>query len=111
MPAINFEAIFGELKESIVTLAKISFKKLSEEAAEDGKRLLEDMKEKLERWTILLAQGKLTTEDFEMLVLNQKDLVQMHALRQAGLAAIKAEQFRDGVINIVVDTITNVVGL
>lgn len=108
---MNFQDIFNELKDNIVTLAKISFKKFADQAAQDGKQLLEDLKDRLQRWTELLAQGQITPGDFEMLVLNQKDLIEMAALRQAGLSAIKAEQFRDSIINVVIDTITNVVGI
>ncbi len=111
MASINFQDVFNGLKDNIVTLAKISFKTLAAQAEQDGKQLLDDIKDKLQHWADLLAQGKLTPEDFELLVLSQKDLVAMAALREAGLTAIKAEQFRDSVINMVVDTITHVVGL
>ena len=108
---MTFEDIFNELKDNIAALAKLTFKKFAKEAEQDGKQLLEELKDKLQRWTDLLAQGQITPRDFEMLVLNQRDLVEMAALRKAGLTLIRAEQFRDGVINIVIDTITNVVGL
>ncbi len=63
------------------------------------------MKDKLSRWTILLAEGKITAEDFELLVSAQKDLVEMTVLQRAGLAAIKIEQFKNSVINLITDTV------
>jgi len=111
MPVINFQDLFNQLKDSIISFAKLSFRQLTDEAITDGKQLLEDTKDKLQHWTELLEQGAITPEDFEMLLLNEKDLIQMHALRQAGLTAIKAEQFRDSILNIITDTIFHVVGL
>ncbi len=108
---MNFQDIFNELKDTIAALAKVSFKKWASEAEQDGRKLLEDMKDKLQRWTELLAQGQITPKDFEMLVLNQRDLTEMAALRQAGLSLIRAEQFRDSVVNVVIDSITHLVGV
>lgn len=108
---INFEELFTTLKDKIAILAKVSFSSLGAEAKADGERLLQESKENLLRWTELLATDQITAEDFELLVLSQKDLVEMEALRQAGLAKIKAQQFRDGVVNIIVDTVTHVVGI
>ncbi|MFT4023744.1 MAG: hypothetical protein QM664_08175, partial [Flavihumibacter sp.] len=62
-------------------------------------------KENLKRWTTLLMEERLTTADFEWLVLSQKDLAQMVALKQAGLSVIRIQQFRDSLLNLVVDTI------
>jgi hypothetical protein len=53
----------------------------------------------------LLIEGKLTTEEFEWLVNSQKDLIQMAALKQAGLAAIRIDQFKASLLNMVVDTV------
>ncbi len=102
---INIETLFTELKQNILTLAKASFVSFSKEAEADALSLWESMKDNLQRWTVLLAQGTLTLEDFELLVTAQKDLVEMTALQKAGLAAIKAEQFRNSVINLITDTI------
>ena len=102
---INFDDLFQQLKDGITGLAKSTVKKYVNEAKDDGKSLLESMKDKLQRWTKLLINGDLTTSDFEWLVNSQKDLVQMTALKQAGLAAIRIDQFKNSVLNLVVDTI------
>ncbi|MES1226683.1 MAG: hypothetical protein ABUT20_65015, partial [Bacteroidota bacterium] len=53
----------------------------------------------------MLAEGNLTTEDFEWLMFRQKDLVVMNALKQAGLAEIRIEGFKQGVIGIIIDSV------
>jgi hypothetical protein len=105
MAAINFQDLFNGLKDDVITLARASFKTFTKEAEQDAQNLLEGMKDKLSRWTALLAEGSLSTEDFELLINAQKDLVQMKVLQQAGLAIIRIEQFRDSVIHLITDTI------
>ncbi len=105
MAAINFKDLFTELETNLLALAKASFKSLTKQAEEDAKNLLDSMKDKLQRWATLLAEGKLTTDDFELLITAQKDLIEMTALQKAGLAVIKAEQFRDSVVNLITDTV------
>ena len=109
MAAIDFTQLFTELENGVIALAKASFKSYINEAEQDAQNLLDGMKDKLQRWVLLLAQGALTTDDFELLITAQKDLVQMAALEQAGLAEIKAEQFRDSVVNLIVDTVLSVI--
>ena len=106
---VDFETIFKSLKEGITGLAKDTVKKFTTQAKADGLELLESMKEKLERWTRMLIAGDLTTEDFEFLVNSQKDIVAMNALKQAGLAAIRIDQFRNSVLNLIVDSVFNII--
>lgn len=105
MAAINFQDLFNGLKNDAITLARASFKTFTKEAEQDGENLLEGMKNNLSRWTALLAEGSLSTDDFELLINAQKDLVQMKILQRTGLAIIRIEQFRDSIIHLITDTI------
>ena len=105
MAAINFQDLFNELKGDVITLAKASFKTFAKEAEQDAQNLLEGLKDNLSRWTALLAEGSLSTDDFQLLINAQKDLVEMKVLQRTGLAIIRIEQFRDSVIHLITDTI------
>lgn len=106
MPAqLDFAILFEQLKDQVVNLAGISLAKYENEAKKGALLFLNEIKEKLARWTLLLADRQLTTDDFEWLVNSQKQLMEMHALSQAGLAAIRVDQFKNSVMNMVVDTI------
>jgi len=105
MAAINFQDLFNGLKDDAITLARASFKTFTKEAEEDAQNLLESMKDNLSRWTALLAEGSLSTDDFQLLINAQKDLVQMKILQRTGLAIIRIEQFRDSIIHLITDTI------
>lgn len=102
---VDFQEMFGHLKDDIITLAEVSLKRFANEAKTDALKLVEGMRDKLVRWTALLASGDLTTEDFEWLVNSQENLVEMHALKETGLAAIRIDQFKNSVLNLVVDTV------
>jgi hypothetical protein len=58
----------------------------------------------LRRWTKLLAQGDLSKDDFEWLVAGKKDLAEMEALKQTGLALVRLERFQNALISLVIDT-------
>ena len=102
---INFSDIFSELKLNLKSLAETTLKKYVSEAKKDGQKLLDLLKEDLERWTKLLANGDITTKDFEWLVNSERASVKMAALENAGLALIRVDQFRNSVLNLVVDTV------
>lgn len=104
MPS-DFNDLYEQLKQGVIDLAETTLKKYVNKAKSDGKQMLEDMKDKLQRWTELLIEQRLTTEDFEWLINSQKDLIQMTALKQAGLAAIRIDQFVASLLNMIVDTV------
>jgi hypothetical protein len=109
MPTPDFSAIFDQLKKDVVSLAELTVKGYVKEAKDDGKKMLTEMKDNLQRWTLQLSKGDLTTQDFEWLVFSQKDLLLMEGLKRAGLAAIRAEQFKNSVLSLVIDTIFNMI--
>ncbi|WP_103020845.1 hypothetical protein [Salinibacter altiplanensis] len=100
----NVDAFFDALRDEITDLAETHRQEMQEAALEDGEAFLNQTRDDLERWSRLLEQGELSQEEFESLVRGQKDLVEMEALKQAGLAAVRAEQFRDALINRIVGT-------
>jgi hypothetical protein len=106
---VDFNTIFEQLKNGVIALAKSTLSNYVNDAKTDAQNMLTAMKEKLQRWTTLLIEKKLTTEDFEWLVNSQKDLIEMAALKEAGLAAIRIDQFKASLMNLVVDTIFSMV--
>lgn len=106
---MDFNAIFEQLKSDVIDLAKLTLKNYTDEAKNDGLSFLEGSKDKLKKWTELLAEGKLSIDEFEWLVQSQKDLAHMKLLYQKGLAEIRVDQFRNALVNLVIDSILNMV--
>jgi hypothetical protein len=99
---VDFDAFFKELKTGARAIALQEAKGFVKEATSDGKDFLNTIKEDLELWTKQLAEGNLSLEDFEFLVKGKKDLAEMKALTQAGLAAIRIDQIRTAMIELVI---------
>jgi hypothetical protein len=104
MPA-DILAILSALEPKIAGLAKSTITDYAGQATEDAKNLLAVMKDDLARWTQQLEDGKITVADFRTLVIGDKDLAEMTALTQAGLALARIDQFRVGVLNLLADTV------
>jgi hypothetical protein len=106
---IDVRSILSQLENGIVDLAKTTVKDFANQAATDGKQLLTTMKDDLVRWIQLLADGKITKAEFETLLLGQKDLIAMSALKQAGLALARIDEFKSAVFNLIINTVTGLI--
>ncbi|MGG8496704.1 hypothetical protein ACQY1Q_09825 [Tenacibaculum sp. TC6] len=102
---MDFEKILQELKKSLILVFNDKFSEFSKESKKDIELFLNESKDKLERWTSLLKQGKLTLDDFEWLVESQKDLFHLKALQAAGISKISLGHFKNKIVKTIIDTI------
>ncbi|TDQ21970.1 hypothetical protein [Tenacibaculum caenipelagi] len=102
---MDFEKILQELKKSLITLFNDKFSEFSQESKKDITAFLNESKDKLERWTTLLKQGKLTLDDFEWLMQSQKDLFHLKALQAVGVSKISLGHFKNKIIKTIVNTV------
>lgn len=100
--AINFDQFFETIKTGAVDIAKAEAADFVQQATDDGKQFLDDSKDKLIKWVKMLNDGDLDKAEFESLVRGQKDLAQMVALKQAGMAAIRIDRIRVAVIDLII---------
>lgn len=108
MPDFEFDVLLDALKDEVVSLAKTHLDEVRDAAVQDGKQFLETSKEDLKRWTRLMHQGKLSEDEFRSLVEGKKDLAEMKALKQAGLAAVEIDRFRSALVDRIVNTVGRV---
>lgn len=109
MSNINLDDLINQLKTGVETLAKTSLKEYENAAKADGVSLIDDTKADLLQWTKEIETGSMNTEDLGYLLREDEDLGKMDALKQAGLAEVRVDEFRNGVINLVVGTITSLI--
>jgi len=100
----DFNLFWDTLVKEIGSLAKTQLPAFWNAAEQDGKAFLNTSKKKLEKWTEQLANGELSKADFKFLVKGLKDLAEMEALKQAGLALIQVDRFKSAVIDTIVGT-------
>lgn len=100
----NFQDFLDILKTELVEFAEYSWKSYKPAAIKDGKAFIEQTKVDMERWTNMLASGNLTKEDFEWLMVSKRDLADLAALKQKGLAKVALDRFTNGLIDTIVST-------
>lgn len=101
--------LFDGLKKSAVELAKGAFEDEFSSAKKDVQAFLDDSREKLERWTMLLLDKQLDKDEFEMLVKSLKTSAKMELLMQKGIAKIKVDKFLKSLLGLVIDTVFKVI--
>lgn len=109
MATFDFQTLFDQLKKEVSNVAVTSVEQFKTEAETDAQNLLEYLKQNLQIWTIQLAAGELTKEDFEFLVLGQKELIEMNFLKQKGMALIDLDKLKISLINQVIKTALSII--
>lgn len=100
----SFDEFLEILKTELVKFAEDSWNTNKAAAVNDGRAFLEKSKADLERWTKMLAKGDLTRDDFKWLVIGKKDLAELVALKQKGLAKVALDRFVNGLIDTIIST-------
>jgi hypothetical protein len=109
MAQIDIESIFNTLKTGIVDLAKKSAAGYVEQAKTAGQATLNAMKEELQTWTTQLKNGEIDEDDLKDLIAGREDLIKLEALKQAGIAKIELDKFKNGIIDLVTKTLSSVI--
>src|SRR6476660_4199300 len=109
--SINFKDVFNNLKRDIAILAKRTFEDNVKEAKKDGQNILDVLKTQLEAYTEEMAAGALTKKEFNDLVLGEKAELEMVALKRAGITLVEADKFKESVLNLIINTISGLVGV
>jgi len=108
---MDFEAFFKSLKTDLLQLIKDKFELESNEIKDEALGFLDTSKDKLKRWTLLLAEGVITQAEFEVLVSSLKDLMVMTALYRAGVSKIKLGHFKNAVVKLILNKAFVLIGL
>ena len=105
MTSIDVNAILQTTLKQSEDLAKTLFRNHAGQAKKDVQDFLETSKAGIEKATKLFIDKKIDKEDLEDLILGKKDLAEMHALKQIGLAKAAIDTFLNGVLQILVDAV------
>ena len=100
---IDVNDLLKEAKEQIANLALATASKYKDQVILEGNKLLVSMQKDLIRWTEMLAEGKLTTAEFETLAKSYKVELTVSALQQAGLASVRSYDMAMGILNVIID--------
>lgn len=109
MPQIDTEALINTLKHEIIALAENTMKDYATQAKQDGLNVVMKMESKLKIWTTQLAEGAINMDEFQFQLGTEEALLKMTALKQAGLAAIQVDKFRNGLTDIIIKTVSSLI--
>lgn len=103
----TFDDFISDVVSGAKNFARQNLKDFVAQAEGDSRDFLTKSRAELQKWTAQLAKGQITKEMFENLVQGEKDLAEMHALTEAGVALATLQRFRDKLIDLVIDAAFN----
>ncbi len=103
MPDTN--QIVKSIEEQSKLLAEKLVHQFTQQAAADTRDFLNQSRADIERWAGELAREEIDEDDLASLMRGEKDLAEMRALKQAGLAQVTLDTFTNGVIDIAISAI------
>lgn len=109
MSTIDFDQIYKDLQSGVVTVAEDSLKDYVGQAKKDGQLAISKLKDNLSLWAVEVETGAMSKEDLEFLLQGEEALSEMEALKQAGLAAIEIDKFKNALINMILGTVTGLI--
>ena len=100
----KFEEFISAIGQGVEDLAKSTISDYKEQALIDADAFVSESKSDLQRWTGMLANKQLTQDDFAWLIKGRKDVAELKALKQSGLALVRVDRFKSALMDLVVDT-------
>lgn len=98
------EFIDGIVDES-KTLAKDELKRLIADAKKDKSDFVRLQAENLERWTVMLAEGDLTSKGYKKLVKKMEVLTQLEIIKLKVRAKASAQRLAEGIQALVIKSL------
>ncbi|MGE5173353.1 MAG: hypothetical protein ACM3MD_05940 [Betaproteobacteria bacterium] len=103
----SFDDFWVKLHVELVELSSYSWRGYRDAAISDGKDFLEKTKDDMQRWCTMLKDGKLSQDDFALLLVGKKDRAELAALRRRGLPQAALDRYFNELINAVAATAHN----
>ena len=93
-----------QLLTNVESFAADKWNELKDDAVEDSKKFLTEVKDDVQRWISLLAEGKLTTDDLGWLIKGKREVAELLFLKQKGLAKPDLDKFFEGLLETIIST-------
>lgn len=100
----DFNAFLDALKQNLLELADNSFKNYGKQLLQDGTEFAKRLEEDLNSWSAEYSIHEMTKEEFEELVKEKKDLLDMEELKKADLPRTELNKMRNAIVETVTAT-------
>lgn len=101
----NFDQLMQSLESGVESIAKTSLSDYLNNALQDGENAISSIKSNIEQWAVEAEKGSLTYQDLAFLTKGNEAVNEMTALKESGLSAIRLDEFKNNIINLVLDTV------
>jgi len=101
----KFTDFIDDIVDEGKTLAKSELKQLVADAKKDQSDFVRLQAENLERWTVMLAEGDLTSNGYKKLVKKMEVLTQLEIIKLKVRAKASAQRLADGIQKLVIDSL------
>jgi hypothetical protein len=105
----TFVDFWIQLITNVESFAEEKWNEIKEEAVEDSKDFLTAVKNDVQRWISLLAEGKLTADDLGWLIKGKREVAQLLFLKEKGLAQPDLDKFFEGLLEIIISTVFKII--
>jgi hypothetical protein len=100
----TFMEFWAQVLANVETFAADKWNELKEDAVEDSKKFLTEVKDDVQRWISLLAEGKLTSDDLGWLIKGKREVAELLFLKEKGLAKPDLDKFFEGLLETILST-------
>jgi hypothetical protein len=100
----KFTDFVDGLADESKSLAKDELKKLISDAKKEKSDFVRLQAENLERWTVMLADGDLTSKGYKKLVKKMEVLTQLEVIKLGVSAKASAQRLSEGIQKLVIDS-------
>ena len=100
----TFMEFWIQLLTNVESFAADKWNELKQDAVEDSKKFLTDVKDDVQRWISLLAEGKLTTDDLGWLIKGKREVAELLFLKAKGLTKPDLDKFFEGLLETIIST-------
>ena len=100
----TFMEFWAQLLANVETFAVDKWNELKDDAVDDAKKFLADVKDDVQRWISLLAQRHLTSDDLLWLIKGKRDQAELLLLQQKGLTKPDLDKFFEGLLETIIST-------
>jgi|ERR1035437_3200128 hypothetical protein len=100
----TFMEFWVQLLLNVEYFAEEKWNKIKQDAVEDSKKFLADVKDDVQRWISLLAEGRLTSDDLLWLIKGKQDQAELLFLKQKGLTKPDLDKFFEGLLETIIST-------
>jgi hypothetical protein len=100
---------WAQLLLNVESFASEKWNDLKDDAVDDAKKFLTEVKDDVQRWISLLAEGKLTTDDLGWLIKGKRDLAKLLFLKEKGLTKPDLDKFFEGLLETIISTVFKII--